>query len=188
MCTSALALDSAGACMTNTLPVAVDCAQASSHVRRSSSTMHVLGCKKGAKRTITQSNDLILPILGALNCQGDWLRVGHIQRGLRLPQHSHPSCAKPRPGPPPRRPKNSTASPSGSQTIKAKSWDINITVWNACTDSHQQSEMAAMGPNALAYVTWLAKSTKHAKYSDLCTACGIQHLPAACLQRLWGLG
>ena len=40
--------------------------------------------------------------------------------------------------------------------------------------------MAAMGPNAPAHVTQLSKSTKHAKYGDLCTAHGIQHLPAAC--------
>ena len=44
---------------------------------------------------------------------------------------------------------------------------------------HWQSEMAAMGPNAPAYVTRLAESTKHAKYGGLCTARGIQHLPAA---------
>ena len=38
--------------------------------------------------------------------------------------------------------------------------------------------MAVMSPNAPAYVTWLAESTKHAKYGDLCTTRGIQHLPA----------
>ena len=39
--------------------------------------------------------------------------------------------------------------------------------------------MAAMGPNASAYVTWLAESAKHARYGDLRTARGILHLPAA---------
>ena len=36
-----------------------------------------------------------------------------------------------------------------------------------------------MGPNAPAYVTRLAESAKHSKYGGLCTARGIQHLPAA---------
>ena len=31
---------------------------------------------------------------------------------------------------------------------KAKTWGIDITAWHACADSHRQSEMAAMGPNA----------------------------------------
>ena len=35
---------------------------------------------------------------------------------------------------------------------KAKSWGIDITVWYACADPHRRSEMAAMGPNAPAYV------------------------------------
>ena len=49
----------------NALPVAVGRAQASFHVRGSSSTTSKLGCKKGAKGTITQRHDLVLPILGA---------------------------------------------------------------------------------------------------------------------------
>ena len=44
-----------------------------------------------------------------------------------------------------------------------------------------------MGPNAPAYVTRLAESTKHAKHGDLCTARGIQHLPAA-FSAYWGWG
>ena len=36
-----------------------------------------------------------------------------------------------------------------------------------------------MGPNTPAHVTRLAESAKHAKYTDLCTAHGTQHLPAA---------
>ena len=36
-----------------------------------------------------------------------------------------------------------------------------------------------MGPNAPAYATRLVESTQHATYGDLCTARGIQHLPAA---------
>ena len=44
-----------------------------------------------------------------------------------------------------------------------------------------------MGPNAPAYVTRLAESTNHAKYGDLCTARGIQHLPAVFnAYRGWG--
>ena len=64
---------------------------------------------------------------------------------------------------------------------KGKSWGIRVDTkaWYVCADSHRQSEVAAMDPNAPAYVTWLAESTKHAKCGDLCTARGIQHLPAA---------
>ena len=69
-------------------------------------------------------------------------------------------------------------------TDKAESWGVDITIWHACADSHQQSEMAAMGPNAPAYITQLAESTKHAKYSGLCTAHAWQPAPASCLEHL----
>ena len=36
---------------------------------------------------------------------------------------------------------------------KAKSWGIDITAWYACTGSHRQSEMAAMGPIVPAYTS-----------------------------------
>ena len=62
---------------------------------------------------------------------------------------------------------------------KAESWGIDIAALHACAHSHRKSEMVTMGPNAPAHVTRLAESTKHAKYGDLCTARGIQHLPAA---------
>ena len=39
--------------------------------------------------------------------------------------------------------------------------------------------MAAIGPNAPAYVIQLLDSQQHTRYGDLYTARGIQHLPAA---------
>ena len=137
---------------------------------------HVLGCKKGAKGTITQRHDLILPILGALvkEIGFEW---DTSSQGCGFPSIVIPAV-----------PNQGQGRLQGDKKLdgiahwladKAKTWGIDITVWHACADSHRQSEMAAMGPNAPAYVTRLAESAKHAKYGGLCTARGIQHLPAA---------
>ena len=102
------------------------------------------------KGTITQRHDFVLPILGDLvkEIGFEW---GTSSQGCGFPSTVAP--AVPNQGQCRLQGDKKTQRYCPLTRRQGQFLGINITIWNACADSHRQSEMAAMAPNAPAYVT-----------------------------------